>query len=119
MLYSVLKSKIHRARITCANVDYVGSIEVDKDLMDAVNLVENEKVLVANIENGNRFETYAISGKRGSGIIGLNGAAALLGKVGDLIIIFSFAMVDENELRDFSPGIIVLNNKNKIEIIDK
>ena len=94
MLIEVVKSKIHRVSITGANLHYIGSITIDEDLMDASNLIENEKVYVLDINNGERFETYVIKGKRGSGEICLNGAAARLVLTGDIIIIMSFALLD-------------------------
>ena len=94
MFIEVLKSKIHRVTVKEANLDYIGSITIDEDLMDAVNLIENERVDIYNITNGERFSTYAIKGERGSGIIGINGAAAHKAGVGDLIIIASYASMD-------------------------
>ena len=94
MLIEVLKSKIHRAKITQTELDYVGSITIDENLMDAANLIEGEKVLVVNNNNGERLETYAIAGERGSGMICLNGAAARKAAKGDIVIIISFAMLD-------------------------
>ncbi|MFN6037922.1 MAG: aspartate 1-decarboxylase [Bacteroidota bacterium] len=106
MEIQVLKSKIHRVKVTEANAHYIGSITIDEDLMDAANLIENEKVLVADIDNGNRFETYVIKGDRGSGTICLNGATARLVEVGDLLIIMSFATMDFNEAKNFKPWVI-------------
>ena len=97
MFIEVLKSKIHRVTVIEANLDYIGSITIDEDLMDAVNLIENERVDIYNITNGERFSTYAIKGERGSGIIGINGAAAHKAGVGDLIIIASYASMDFEE----------------------
>ena len=106
MQIQVLKSKIHRVKVTEANAHYIGSITIDENLMDAANMIENEKVLVADIDNGNRFETYVIKGDRGSGIICLNGATARLVEVGDLLIIMSFATMDFNEAKNFKPWVI-------------
>ena len=101
-----MKSKIHRVRVTEANLNYVGSITIDEDLMDAVNLIENERVDIYNITNGERFSTYAIKGRRGSGIIGINGAAAHKAGVGDLIIIASYASMDFEEAKTFTPSVV-------------
>src|SRR5919199_6565020 len=101
MHISVLKSKIHRAVITEANLNYVGSITIDEDLMDASNIIENEKVQVVNVNNGERLETYIIKGKRGSGTVCLNGPAARRGAVGDVIIVISYARMDFEEAKSF------------------
>jgi len=115
MLIEVLKSKIHKVSITEANLHYVGSITIDEDLMNASNLIENEKVHVLNINNGERLETYVIKGDRGSGSICLNGAAARKVIVGDVIIIMSYAMLDFNEAKAFKPTIIFPDTKtNKL-----
>ena len=115
MLIEVLKSKIHRVSITGANLHYVGSITIDEDLMDAANLIENEKVHVLNLNNGERLETYVIKGPRGSGDICLNGAAARKVIVGDVIIIMSYAMLDFQEAKSFKPVIIFPDTKtNKL-----
>ncbi len=106
MQIEVLKSKIHRAVIIEANINYIGSITIDEDLMDAVNLIENERVHIYDINNGERFDTYVIKGERGSGVIGINGAAARKVAVGDLIIIVSYATMDFEEAKKFSPSII-------------
>ena len=103
MKIEVLKSKIHRVTITDANLNYVGSITIDKDLMDAANLIEFEKVSVLNINNGERFETYVIEGVRSSGTICLNGAAARLVQPGDIILILSYAQMDFEEAKRFKP----------------
>ena len=99
MIIEVLKSKIHRATITQANLNYIGSISIDEDLMDAANLIEFEKVQVVNINNGERLETYVIRGERGTGVISLNGAAARKAHVGDLVIIASYAQMDFEEAK--------------------
>jgi aspartate 1-decarboxylase len=115
MLIEVLKSKIHKVTITEANLHYIGSISIDEDLMDASNLVENEKVQVLNINNGERIETYVIKGKRGSGEICLNGPAARKVTLGDIIIIMSYASVDFQEAKSFRPTIIFPDTKtNKL-----
>ena len=106
MFIEVLKSKIHRVTVIEANLDYIGSITIDEDLMDAVNLIENERVDIYNITNGERFSTYAIRGERGSGIIGINGAAAHKAGVGDLIIIASYASMDFEEAKTFTPSVV-------------
>ena len=111
----MLKSKIHRATIKQADLNYEGSLTVDKELMEAVDLHPYERVMVYNINNGERFDTYAIEGKAGSGVIGLNGAAARKGMIGDQIIIVSYAFFSEEELIDYSPKIILLNKSNQIK----
>ena len=111
----MLKSKIHRATITEADLNYEGSLTIDRELMDAVDLFPYERVMVYNINNGERFDTYAIEGESGSGVIGLNGAAARKGLVGDQIIIVSYALFSEDELDDYSPKIVLLNKSNKIK----
>ena len=112
---NMLKSKIHRATVTQSHLNYEGSLSVDGDLMDAVGLVPFEKIGVYNINNGERFETYIIEGQRGSGIIGLNGAASRKGLVGDLIIIVSYAIYNEDEIASYKPQIVVLNPDNSIK----
>jgi aspartate 1-decarboxylase len=115
MQIEILKSKIHRVTITEANLHYIGSITIDEDLMDASNLVENEKVQVLDINNGERLETYVIKGKRGSGEICMNGPAARKVAVGDIIIIMSYAIIDFEEAKSFSPVIIFPDSKtNKL-----
>ena len=114
MQIEVLKSKIHRCTITEADLHYVGSIAIDEDLMDAARLIENERVHVYNISNGERLETYVIKGERGSGIISLNGAAARKAAVGDLIIIVSYARMDMDEAARFKPSIIFPDANNKL-----
>lgn len=115
MIVEVLKSKIHRVRVTHANIDYIGSITIDEDLMDAANLIENEKVSIYDITNGSRLDTYVIKGKRGSGNIVLNGAAARLVAVGDLIIIVSYASMDFEEAKSFKPHIIFPGENNQLK----
>lgn len=114
MHIDVLKSKIHRAKITQADLNYIGSIAIDEDLMDAANLIESERVHIYNINNGERLDTYIIKGKRGSGIISLNGAAARKVAVGDYIIIVSYASMDFEDAKSFKPTIIFPDEKNKI-----
>ncbi len=114
MNIEVLKSKIHRATITGANLNYIGSITIDENLMDAANLIENERVHIYNINNGERFETYVIKGERASGVVGLNGAAARKVHVGDFVIIVSYASMDFEEAKSFVPSLIFPNQHNKI-----
>ncbi len=111
MFIEVLKSKIHRVTVTEANLNYIGSISIDEDLMDASNIIENEKVQVLNLNNGERIETYVIKGKRGSGEICLNGAAARKAIIGDILLIMSYATMDINEARSFRPAIIFPDTK--------
>lgn len=106
MQIEVCKSKIHKVTVTEANLQYVGSITIDEDLMDAANLIENEKVQVVNINNGERLETYVIKGERSTGIICLNGPAARKVAVGDVVIIISYALMDFEEAKSFKPSII-------------
>ncbi len=112
---TMLRAKLHRIRVTEACLDYVGSLTVDEDIMDAVGLFNYEKILVANVDNGERFETYAIRGPRGSGICCLNGAAAHKGKVGDKLIVMAWAQVPEDEARTFQPRIGVLDENNRLK----
>lgn len=114
MRIEVLKSKIHRVTITQAELNYVGSITIDEDLMDAANLVEGEKVQVVNANNGERIETYVIKGPRRSGIICLNGPAARKGLVGDVVIVISYASVEFEEAKTFKPTIIFPKEGNKL-----
>jgi aspartate 1-decarboxylase len=114
MQIEVLKSKIHRAVITEANLNYVGSITIDEDLMNAANIIENEKVQVVNVNNGERLETYVIRGKQGSGICCLNGPAARKGMVGDVIVIISYASMDFEEAKKFKPWIVFPKEGNKL-----
>lgn len=114
MQIEVLKSKIHRAKVTQAELNYVGSITIDEDLMDAANLIENEKVLVVNNNNGARLETYVITGERGSGTICLNGAAARLVQVGDIVIIISFALMDFEKAKTFKASVVFPDENNRV-----
>ena len=111
MNVEVLKSKIHRVSVTDANLNYVGSIEVDQNLLDAANMIEGEKVSVLNINNGERLETYIINGKRGSGIISLNGPASRKVQQGDIIIIVSYASMNFDEAKKFKPWVIFPDEK--------
>ncbi|MCQ2194451.1 MAG: aspartate 1-decarboxylase [Paludibacteraceae bacterium] len=106
MLIEVLKSKIHRVTVTEANLNYIGSITIDEELMEAANIIANEKVCIVDNNNGERFETYAIKGERGSGVICLNGAAARKVEKGDIVIIMSYAMMDFEEAKKFKPSVI-------------
>ena len=106
MMIEVLKSKLHRVRVTQANLNYVGSITIDEDLMDAANMIEGEKVQILDINNGERFETYIIKGERGSGCICLNGAEARKVAVDDLVIIVSYALLDFEEAKTFKPWVV-------------
>lgn len=112
----MMKSKIHRVRVTEANLNYVGSITIDPDLMDAANILPNEKVQVLNNNNGTRIETYAIEGERGSGVICLNGAAARLFQPDDIVLIISYALMSEEEARNHKPTVIFPNTEtNKLD----
>jgi aspartate 1-decarboxylase len=114
MIISVLKSKVHRAVITEANLNYVGSLTLDEDLMDVANLIENEKVQIVNVNNGERIETYLIKGKRGSGVCCLNGPAARKGAVGDVVIIISYCSLPFEEAKSFKPWIVFPKEGNKL-----
>ena len=111
MFVHIVKSKIHRVTVTEANLNYIGSITIDEDLMDAANIIANEKVSIVNNNNGERFETYVIQGKRGSGIVCLNGAAARKAQPGDIIIIMAYAMMELEEAKTFKPAIIFPDTK--------
>ena len=106
MFIEVVKSKIHRVTVTEANLNYIGSITIDEDLLDAANLIANEKVSIVNNNNGDRFETYIIKGERGSGVVCLNGAAARKAQPGDIIIVMSYAMMDFEEAKTFKPSVV-------------
>ena len=114
MTIEVLKSKIHCATITEANLNYMGSITIDEDLMDAANMIAGEKVQIVDINNGERFETYIIKGERGSGCICLNGAAARKVQVGDVVIIISYAQMDFEEAKTFKPTVVFPKEGNKL-----
>ncbi len=115
MVIEVLKSKIHRATITDSDLNYIGSIAIDEDLTDAANLIENEKVHIYNINNGERLETYVIKGERGSGVISVNGAAARKVAIGDKIIIVSYGSLEFEEAKRFKPVIIFPDEFNKLK----
>ena len=106
MFIEVVKLKIHRVTVTEANLNYIGSITIDEDLLDAANLIANEKVSIVNNNNGERFETYIIKGERGSGVVCLNGAAARKAQPGDIIIVMSYAMMDFEEAKTFKPSVV-------------
>ena len=114
MMRVMMKSKIHRATVTQADLDYVGSVTIDQDLMDAADLLEGEQVAIVDITNGARIETYAIAGKRGSGVIGINGAAARLVNPQDLVIIISYAMMDDAEARALLPAVVHVDAANRV-----
>lgn len=114
MMIQVLKSKIHNVKITFTELNYIGSITVDEALLEAANMIENEKVLIVNNTNGERIETYIIKGERGSGIVGLNGAAARRGMIGDEIIIISFALMEFEEAKKHQPWLVFPNKYNKL-----
>lgn len=114
MLLTMFKSKIHRATVTEANLNYMGSVTIDEDLMDTADILVNEKVQIVNNNNGARFSTYVIKGARGSGVICLNGAAARLVQPGDTLIIISYALLDRDEARVFKPIIVNVDEKNKV-----
>jgi len=114
MIISVLKSKIHRAIITEANLNYVGSLTLDEDLMDAANLIEHEKVQIVNVNNGERIETYLIKGKRGSGVCCLNGPAARRGAAGDIVIVISYCSLPFEEAKTFKPWLVFPKDGNRL-----
>src|SRR5690625_977711 len=115
MFRTTMKSKIHRARITEANLNYVGSITIDQDLLEKVDIIPNEKVQIVNNNNGARLETYVIPGERGSGVVCLNGAAARLVQKDDVVIIIAYAFVSEENLNKHKPKVAIMNEKNEIE----
>ncbi|MND40496.1 Aspartate 1-decarboxylase precursor [compost metagenome] len=114
MLIQVLKSKIHRVKVTQAELHYVGSITIDEDLLDAANMIENEKVQIVNINNGERFETYIIKGERGTGTVCLNGPAARKVQVGDIVIVISYATMDFEEAKKYKPNVIFPDQQNRL-----
>ncbi len=118
MQVTLMKSKIHRARVTDANLNYVGSITIDEELMEKADILRNEKVQVVNNNNGKRFETYVIPGERGSGTICLNGAAARLVHPGDVIIILSYGIFEKKEAEGFEPQIVFLDDNNRVSKIE-
>ncbi len=115
MFRTMMNGKIHRARVTEANLNYVGSITIDEDLLDAVGMVANEKVAIVNNNNGARLETYIIPGERGSGIICLNGAAARLVQEGDIVIIISYVLVPEEKISNHKPKVAIMDENNRIQ----
>ncbi|MFY0654618.1 MAG: aspartate 1-decarboxylase [Cyclobacteriaceae bacterium] len=115
MMVEMYKSKIHQVRVTEANLNYVGSITIDEDLLDAANILEGEKVQVVNNNNGERLETYTIKGERGSGVICLNGAAARKAQVGDVVLIITYAMMDLEEAKAFKPTVIFPDEDNLLK----
>ncbi|MGN9161439.1 aspartate 1-decarboxylase [Clostridium sp. UBA5119] len=117
MTITMLKGKIHRATVVQAELDYVGSITVDEDLLDAAGILEYEKVQIVDINNGSRFETYTIAGKRGSGLICLNGAAARCVQVGDKVIIMSYCEMNGEEAKEHKPAVVFVDHSNKIKEI--
>ena len=114
MNIEILKSKIHRVKVTGADLDYIGSITIDKDLMDAANIIEGEKIQIVNINNGERLETYVIPGSRGSGEITVNGAAARKVNIGDVLILITYASMSFEEAKNFKPSIIFPNEENNL-----
>ncbi|MBD3110421.1 aspartate 1-decarboxylase [Bacillus sp. AGMB 02131] len=117
MFRTMMKGKIHRATVTEANLNYVGSITIDADLLDAVDMLPNEKVAIVNNNNGARLETYIIAGERGSGVVCLNGAAARLVQPGDIVIIISYALVAEEKVKDHAPRVAIMDENNNIKEI--
>jgi aspartate 1-decarboxylase len=117
MFRTMMKSKIHRARVTEANLNYVGSVTIDQNLMDQVGILPHEKVQIVNNNNGARLETYVIAGERGSGVVCLNGAAARLVQPDDIVIIVSYAMLSEDELVEFKPKIALMGENNQVDQI--
>ncbi|AIM15416.1 aspartate 1-decarboxylase [Neobacillus sp.] len=119
MFRHMMNGKIHRATVTDANLNYVGSITIDEDILDAVGMVANEKVQIVNNNNGARLETYIIPGERGSGVICLNGAAARLVQKGDIVIIISYALVPEEKIHTHTPKVAIMDENNKIKELIK
>ncbi|WP_337511134.1 aspartate 1-decarboxylase [Acidaminococcus intestini] len=113
MIYTMMHGKLHRATITEANLNYMGSITIDADLVDAAGILPGERVQICNNNNGARIETYTIAGKRGSGVICLNGAAARYAQIGDIVIIIAYAQMDEKEARSFTPKVVMLGEGNQ------
>ncbi len=114
MQIQILKSKVHRAVITEANLNYVGSLTLDEDLMDAANMIEHEKIQVVNVNNGERIETYLIKGKRGSGVVCLNGPAARKGAEGDVVIVISYALMNFEDAKSYKPVVVFPTEGNKL-----
>lgn len=120
MFRHMMKAKIHRARVTEANLNYVGSVTIDEEIINRVGILPNEKVQIVNNNNGERLETYVIPGEKGSGVVCLNGAAARLVQKGDVVIIVSYAIMDEAELAEFSPKVALMDeNNNIIDMIEE
>ncbi|MBD1222586.1 aspartate 1-decarboxylase [Virgibacillus halodenitrificans] len=115
MIRTLMKGKIHRARVTEANLNYVGSVTIDQDILELVNILPHEKVQIVNNNNGARLETYVIPGERGSGVVCLNGAAARLVQKGDIVIIVSYGMFFPEELATFRPKVAIMNERNQVE----
>ncbi|MBF6076262.1 aspartate 1-decarboxylase [Nocardia beijingensis] len=113
MLRTMMKSKIHRATVTHADLHYVGSVTVDQDLLDAADLLEGEQVCIVDIDNGARLETYVIAGERGSGVIGINGAAAHLVHPGDLVILIAYGQMNEQEIAEYDPKVVFVDERNR------
>ncbi len=113
MMRTMMKSKIHRATVTHADLHYVGSVTVDRDLMEAADLLEGEQVCIVDITNGARLETYVITGEAGSGVIGINGAAAHLVDPGDLVILIAYGVMNEQEIKEYQPRVVFVDEKNK------
>lgn len=113
MLRTMMTSKIHRATVTEANLHYVGSVTVDADLLDAANLLEGEQVAIVDVTNGARLETYTIAGERGSGVIGINGAAAHLVNPGDIVILIAYGQLNEEELKSYAPSVVFVDSDNR------
>lgn len=119
MILTMLKAKLHRATVTQADLDYEGSVTIDMDLLEESGILVNEQVDVLDITNGARLTTYAIEGERGSGVIGINGAAAHLVKTGDLVIICAYAQMDEKEAKSHKPKVLLLDERNKVKGLSK
>lgn len=115
MFRTMMKAKIHRARVTEANLNYVGSVTIDQDIIDQVGILPHEKVQIVNNNNGARLETYVIPGERGTGVVCLNGAAARLVQPGDTVIIVTYAILSDEELTTFKPKVALMNENNKVE----
>ena len=114
MLLNMFKGKLHRATVTQADINYVGSVTIDSDLLEQSGILPGEKVQIVNLHNGERFETYTIKGDAGSGVICINGAAARLVQVGDKVVIIAYALMDEDEAKSFLPNVLVLDDRNRI-----
>ncbi len=119
MFRNMLKGKIHRAVVKQAELDYVGSVTIDEELMELADIREYEQVQIVNINNGSRFETYTIAGERGSGLICLNGAAARMAQVGDRIIIMSYALMSDEEIEDRSPRVVFVDENNRVKRVTR